>query len=85
MDYTKETKKDADGKVIEETTTVSFGGAGRATYQDPRGDVFEADHLYIESTFKFNPSINPIFEQNPSEVQIMCCNIPQITLTNEIF
>lgn len=84
-DYKKETKKDANGKVIEETTTISFGGAGRAAYQDPIGNVFEADHLYIESTFKYEPAIQATYEQNPSELQMMFCNIPQITLTDEIY
>ncbi len=85
VDYKKETKKDANGKVIEETTTVSFGGAGRAAYQDPLGNEFEADHIFIESTFRFDPSIEAVFEQHPNEVQLMFCNIAQVTLTNEIY
>jgi len=85
FDYKKETVRDGAGNIISETTTKSFGGAGSINFQDRDGNEFEADHLFMESTFQFEPAIPSKYGQNPSEIQFMFCNINQITLTDEIY
>lgn len=84
FDYENTTKTDGDANLTEETTKKSFGGAS-INFQDRDGKEFEADHLYIESTFKFDLPIPPNYGQNSNEIQFMFCNFPQISLTDEIY
>lgn len=85
VSYKKVIEKDGEGKVVSETTTYDFGsGGGNAiAIQGPNGVQFDADKLYVTSSFDYEPAIAPVYANEMDSVQIMVCNIPEITITDE--
>ncbi len=85
-DYEKETVKE-DGKVTKETTTVSVGnggsGGGSIVFNDRDGNEFEADHLYISSSFEYPKGKDVKYVHDPHSYQLSFCNIDDVTIKNE--
>ena len=84
VDYKVEKTYDANGNLTQTKTTKSFGIAGIA-FQGRCGDEFNADHIYVESSFNYNPSLNPIFVNTPNQVQFMCNGINEIVIHDEVY
>ena len=84
VSYKKVTEKDGEGKVIKETTTIDVGRGGSAiSYQGPNGVQFDADKLYVISSFEYEPAIDDVYANEIESVQIMACNISEMTITDE--
>lgn len=82
VDYSEIVERDGDGKIIKTTTKKSFGTGGIAC-QGRTGEEFIADYIYVESSFNYEPHLKPIFENKPSQIQLMCSNVDKMIITNE--
>jgi hypothetical protein len=86
VDYKHIIKKNAQGKVIEETTEWSFGAAGIVTPMGTGGgNQHEIDHCYIRATKIYNPSLPNILENAIENIQLSLNGLSEIELVNEIY
>lgn len=81
IDYKHTVIKDKDGNVTGTETTTSWNGS---TWRMPDGKAIEADRFYLKSTFNFPDSLEPKREIKIREVQILCRNLEDFIITDEV-